>query len=589
MSMSAACQYIQFKHLWVTRYFLRQWPLLLGLAFFLLLTVGLQLGTPLILREFLDAISRQAGWDTIFRFATFYIAAAFALRGVRVGENYLADLVAWRATNALRVNLVRHCLALDLSFHLTHTPGELIERVDGDVGVLNNFFSRFVLILVTNALIVMGVIGILATIDWRLGLLLAGYAVIYVLTIFWLNSGTVVHFARALETEARLSSFLEEHLSGTDDIRTSGAVGYVLRRLTALMQQRLLKQQQAEVVQGLISILRMLLYVIGLLTGLAFAAVLYRQQAITIGTAYLIFSYMTLVWGPLRDMVYQFSDFQKALAALRRLSALLSTSSAIIDGRRDVLPSGPLAVRFEHVSFSYDQSADNEPVQALHDISFELKPGSTLGILGQTGSGKTTLTRLLFRFYDPQQGHIFLNEVDIRDVTLKSLCSRIGVVTQEVQLFHGTLRENITFRDPAIPDSVILDALETLGLGEWYTQLPDGLATPIQGDSLSAGQAQLVALARAFLQQPDLIILDEASSRLDPHTETIVQRALAKLLQGRTAIIIAHRLQTVSTVDNILVLENGQVSEYGTRTQLARESRSRYRHLLDQVKEKIAE
>lgn len=589
-------KHMQFRHLWVMHYFLRQWLLMIGLAFFLLLTVGLQLGTPLILREFLDAISQQATWDIIFRFATFYIVASFALRGVRVGENYLADLVAWKATNALRVNLVRHCLALDLSFHLIYTPGELIERIDGDVGVLNNFFSRFMLILVTNALIVLGVIGILATIDWRLGLLFMSYAVVYVIAIFWLNTGTVAHFARALEAEARLSGFLEEHLNGIEDVRTSGAIGYALRRLTVLMQQRLFKQQRAEVVQGLISILRMLLYVIGLLTGLAFIALLYRQGTITIGTAYLIFSYTYLIWGPLRDMVYQFSDFQKALAALRRLSTLISTRSAIIDGTRNALPAGPLAVRFEHVSFSYNQSGGklqeksaDETVPALQDVSFQLKAGSTLGILGQTGSGKTTLTRLLFRFYDPQQGHICLNDVDIRDITLQALCSRIGIVTQEVQVFHDTLRNNITFRDPTIPDAVILDALQTLGLGEWYAQLPYGLDTPIQGDSLSAGQAQLVALTRAFLQQPDLIILDEASSRLDPYTETFVQRALTQLLRGRTAIIIAHRLQTVSMVDNILVLENGQVSEYDTRTRLAGDSRSRYRHLLDQVKDQNAE
>lgn len=579
---------MHFKHLWVTRYFLRQWPSMIGLALFLLLTVGLQLGTPLILREFLDAIAQQAAWETIFRFAIFYIVAAFALRGVRVGEHYLADLVAWRATNALRVNLVRHCLSLDLSFHLTHTPGELIERIDGDVGVLNNFFSRFVLILMTNTLVVLGVIGILATIDQWLGLLLVGYALLYVLTIFWLNTGTVVYFSRALEAEARLFGFLEEHLNGTEDIRTSGATGYVLRRLTGLMQQRLFKQQRAEVVQGLISILRMLLYVIGLLTGLAFAAVLYRRGAITIGTAYLIFSYMTVVWDPLRDIVYQFSDFQKALAALGRLSALLSAKSAMIDGTRKALPTGPLAVRFEHVLFVYhplheeqDARSTEEPTQALRDASFQLEAGRTLGILGETGSGKTTLTRLLFRFYDPQQGQIYLNGVDIRTVTRQALSSRIGLVTQDVQIFHGTLRDNITFRDRAIPDAAILEALQRLGLGEWYAQLSDGLETLIQGGTLSAGQAQLVALTRAFLQQPDLIILDEASSRLDPHTETLIQHALSQLLQGRTAIIIAHRLQTVNTVDDILVLENGAVREYGKRTQLAADSTSHYRHLLD--------
>lgn len=390
----------------------------------------------------------------------------------------------------------------------------------------------------------------------------------------------MANFVRALEAEADLFGFLEERLGGTEDIRTSGATGYVLRQLTVLMQRRLSKQQHAEVVQGLINIVRMVLYVVGLLTGLVFSAILYRQSQITIGTAYIIFNYTYMVWGPLRDLVYQFSDFQKALAALRRLSALFAASSVITDGAREMLPAGPLAVRFEHVSFAYTGS-DGEKTQAVCDVSFHLASGRSLGILGRTGSGKSTLTRLMFRFYDPQEGQIYLNGVDIRDVTVPALCSRIGLVTQDVQLFHGSLRDNITFLDRTIPDAALLDAFQVLGLSAWYARLPNGLETQLHGDSLSAGEAQLVALTRAFLQQPDLIILDEASSRLDPLTEALVQHALNKLLQGRTAIIIAHRLQTVSLVDDILILEAGQVGEYGARAELAGNADSRYRHLLE--------
>lgn len=569
---------------WVMHYFTRQWKPMVMLALFLLLTVGFQLGIPQLLRRFLDAVTLQTGWDEVVRFATFYIVAAFALRGIQVGENYLAELVAWKATNALRIDLVRHCLGLDLSFHLTHTPGELIEQIDGDVGMLNNFFSRFVLVLLTNALVALGVIGILATIDWRLGLLYTGFAGLYVAAVFWLNTATVANFVRAREAESALFGFLQERLDGTEDIRTNGATGYVLRGLTKLMRQRLFTQQHAVMVQGLISIVRMVIYIVGLLTGLAFVAILYRQGQITIGTGYMIFNYVYLVWGPLRDLVYQFSDFQRALACLRRLSALFATKSTIADGAQPSLPAGALAVRFERVSFAYpgtNGEATPENEQALRAISFHLTPGRTLGILGQTGSGKSTLTRLLFRFYDPQQGQIYLNQVDIRDVTVQALTSRIGLVTQDVQLFYATLRDNLTFLDHTIPDAVVLAAFQELGLGEWYARLPAGLETQMQKDSLSAGQAQLIALTRAFLQKPDLLILDEASSRLDPKTEELVQQALSKLLQGRTAMIIAHRLQTVSLVDDILVLEHGEIREYGPRQQLASDSTSHYSRLLE--------
>ena len=564
------------KYSWVTRYFAQRWKLVGALAVFLMLTVGFQLGTPLLLRGFLDAVTGQAEASTYVFYAGLYIVAAFALRGIRVGEDYLAGLVAWKATNALRVDLVRHCLSLDLSFHLVHTPGELIERIDGDVSVLNNFFSRFVIIIVTNALIVLGVVVILAEIDWRMGLLVGSYTCVYVAAVFWLNTKTVAPFVRALESEAALFSFLEERLGATEDIRTSGAVGYVLRKLTTLMHQRLRKQQYAEAVQGLVSIIRMLITTVGFLTVLVFSADLYRQGQITIGTTYIIYYYIYIIWDPLRDLVYQFSDFQKALASLRRLSALFVETSAIMDGPEETLPAGALAVRFENVSFSYDDNA-----QALREISFRLAPGRTLGVLGRTGSGKSTLTRLLFRFYDPQQGQIYLNEVDIRDVTVQGLCSRIWLVTQDVQLFYANVRDNITFLDRSISDTVILEAFQVLGLGEWYARLPDGLDTQLRRDGLSAGEAQLIALTRAFLHQPDLIILDEASSRLDPLTETLVQHAIHNLLQGRTAMIIAHRLQTVNAVDDILVLEDGQISEYGSRQALAGRSSSRYAHLLE--------
>lgn len=575
-------------NLWVMRYFTRQWQLMAMLALFLLLTVGFQLGIPQLLRRFLDAVTAQVGWSEVVRFASVYIGAAFALRGIQVGEHYLAELVAWQATNALRIDLVRHCLKLDLSFHLRHTPGELIERIDGDVGMLNNFFSRFVLVLITNALVALGVIGVLATIDWRMGLLYLAYASLYVAAVFWLNTATVANFVQARQAEAALFGFLEERLDGREDIRANGATGYVLRLLTELMGERLFTQQHAVVVQGLISIVRMVIYIVGLLTGLAFAAILYQQGRITIGTAYMIFNYVYLVWGPLRDLVYQFSDFQRALASLRRLAALFATTSAIEDGTQETLPTGPLAVRFDGVSFSYPSTAAGSTAEtmgasepALRAISFCLASGRTLGILGQTGSGKSTLTRLLFRFYDPQQGQIYLNGVDIRDVTVQALTSRIGLVTQDVQLFHASLRDNITFLDRTIPDAVVIEAFEALGLGEWYGRLADGLETPLQGDSLSAGQAQLIALTRAFLQKPDLILLDEASSRLDPHSEALVQRALSKLLQGRTAMIIAHRLHTLNLVDDILILENGAIHEYGARQQLAADLTSRYSRLLE--------
>ncbi len=226
------------------------------------------------------------------------------------------------------------------------------------------------------------------------------------------------------------------------------------------------------------------------------------------------------------------------------------------------MPPGPLALAFREVSFSYNGSG---PV--LEDISFQVQPGAVLGLLGRTGSGKTTLARLVFRLYDVKAGSIRLNGVDLREFQLSALRRNISIVTQNVQLFRASIRDNLTFFDRSIPDERILQTLEDLELGDWYRSLPNGLDTVLDpgGRSLSAGEGQLLAFTRVFLRDPALVILDEASSRLDPATEARLERAIDKLLQGRTAIIIAHRLHTVQRADEIMILENGSVSEYGAR------------------------
>jgi ATP-binding cassette subfamily B protein len=218
----------------------------------------------------------------------------------------------------------------------------------------------------------------------------------------------------------------------------------------------------------------------------------------------------------------------------------------------------------------------------LHDISFQLQPGSVLGLLGRTGSGKTTLTRLLFRLYDPANGSISIDQQDIRGLDLQNLRRQIGIVTQEVQLFRASVRDNLTFFDGSITDTQILTALEELELGGWLRGLPNGLDTLLAagGHSLSAGEAQLLAFARIFLRSPGLIILDEASSRLDPATEARIEQAIDRLLRGRTAIIVAHRLGTVMRSDQILILEDGQIAEFGPRLRLMENPEAKFSRLL---------
>jgi ABC-type multidrug transport system fused ATPase/permease subunit len=229
-------------------------------------------------------------------------------------------------------------------------------------------------------------------------------------------------------------------------------------------------------------------------------------------------------------------------------------------------------------SFVFRPSSD----AVLQDVSFRLEPGTVLGLIGRTGSGKTTISRLLFRLYDPAAGAIRLGGVDLRDARRDDVRARIGMVTQDVQLFRATVRENVAFFDGGIDARRILAALDGLGLAEWCRSLPQGLDTVLGagGQGVSAGEAQLLAFTRVFLKDPGLVILDEASSRLDPATERLIERAVGRLLAGRTGIIIAHRLATIERADEVMILEHGRVAEYGRREALARDPGSRLAALL---------
>jgi ATP-binding cassette, subfamily B, bacterial len=241
------------------------------------------------------------------------------------------------------------------------------------------------------------------------------------------------------------------------------------------------------------------------------------------------------------------------------------------------LESGALAVEFDQTSFSY-----NDEDQVLKNLTFNLQPGEVLGLLGRTGSGKTTITRLLFRLYDVSGGAIRLNGTDMRDIKLADLHQHIGMVTQDVQLFRASVRDNLTFFDAGIPDERILKVIEELGLSDWLAALPEGLDSELEsgGKGLSAGEGQLLAFTRVFLKNPGLVILDEASSRLDPATEQRIERAVDKLLQNRTGIIVAHRLATVERADQIMILDGGSIAEYGDYAALANDPDSRFSSLL---------
>jgi ABC-type multidrug transport system fused ATPase/permease subunit len=465
--------------------------------------------------------------------------------------------------------------------------------------------------------LVVGILVLLFREEWRVGLIGLAYGLLTLGLLQLIRKPTVNVWREVSKGYAKLHGYVEERIGGTEDIRANGGEPYVFHKLYPLLADVAKSRVKATVIGGYTFSSSYMLYVVAIVATLALAGMFFLQEQITIGTLFLLVAYVRLMESPIKYIRRQISEMQRAVASIGRINEFLQLEPEVKESVIARLPNGATAVAFRNVSFAYkDQLAvngkrssvngnrlagnsnpitdnrsritDNGLPNVLHDITFSLKAGKVLGLLGRTGSGKTSLTRLLFRLYDVDVGSITLDGIDLRDVSLADVRQHVGLVTQEVQLFEATVRDNLTlFRryDPGktpISDAQIEAALHMLGLGDWLAGLPDGLDTVLKsgGQGLSAGQAQLLAFTRVFLRNPQLVILDEASSRLDPATELLLERAIDTLLDGRTAIIIAHRLRTVQRADDILILENGRIQEHGPRLQLLNDPTSRFAHLL---------
>jgi ATP-binding cassette subfamily B protein len=494
---------------------------------------------------------------------------------VSMGATYLSERVAWTATNLLRVDQAEHCLRLDLAFHQSNPPGALIERIEGDVDALSNFFSQFLVRLLANIVLILGVLVMLYREDWRAGIGLTVFAALAIMVMLRVRAIGVPRWVALRQKNAEAFGFLGETLNGTEDIRASGATAYILHRFDELLRAWLPLRRNAMLTFSMIWTTTVLLFALG--TGFSFGLgyMLWSMGAITAGTVYLIFNYTEIMRQPIEQLRMQMEDLQRASASITRVRELFARQPLVQDGEGGGLPTGALQVEFADVMFSYG----NEEI-ALSHVDFSLPAGKILGLLGRTGSGKSTLARLLLRLYDPTAGRICLNGIELRSTKLLDLSHKVGLVPQEVQIFRSTVRDNLTFFDRSIEDQKILQVIDEFELSTWLRSLPDGLDTELERGGLSAGQAQLLNFARVALREPGLVILDEATSRLDLATEALIDRATERLLRDRTGIIIAHRLHTVQKADRIMILEGGSIIEYDDRAVLIKNPASKFSILL---------
>lgn len=567
---------------WLLRYLKPVKGRLILLLAMLLTSTGLQLLNPQIVKRFIDTAAGGGVIATLIQLAGLFLVVAVFNQLITVAVSYLGNDISWRATNRLRGDLLKHCLRLDMGFHNVKTPGEMIERIDGDVTNISNFFAMFIVQVIGSFVLLAGILGFMFTVNLPIAIVMTVFTLLSILFMVFIRNMGVNSSKNEREASASLFGLIEERIAGIEDVQANGNVPYVMNRFHRLMRSVFLKGRKAWMLRVVPWNTTVILFALAVTAVLLLGVRYYLIDEITLGTLFLIYQYTQMLNDPIEMLGDQVQEFQKAKSGMLRSRELLSNKSEIVDGEQEELPEGALGLEFEGVNFSYNA---DKPV--LKDINFEVKPGERLGIIGRTGSGKSSLSRILLRLYNIDSGVIRVGGTDITKLKLPALYRRVGMVTQDVQLFDGSLRDNLTLFDHGVSDEFILETTERLGLRQWIDAQPEGLDTHLTtgGASLSAGEAQLFALTRVFLTQPSLVILDEPSSRLDAATETMLQAAVDQLMSSSTGIIIAHRLATLEQVDKIMVLGDGRILEFGAREALALDPASHYARLLSTGRE----
>ena len=556
----------------------------LGLTLLLLIPVAFAAAVqPLLVGQAISVLRREPtlGWldgmpvAAALRLLVLLLLLAVMLRlGLQGIQTFNVQAVGQRLTARIRNDLFAHAMALSLRFHDRTPVGKLLTRLTSDVDALAEVFGSGAVGVLADLVTLLVIAVTMISIEWRLGLLLLVSQVPVVFGILWLQGRYRKANYRVREELSQLNADLQENLQGLEVVQ--------MFRREAANSARFAQVTNAyrEAVTGTIlyesSISALIEWVAlsAIAVVLALGGWMVLGSAMGLGTLTTFILYSQRLFDPLRQLAERFTQIQGGLTAVERIGELLEQPIEIAD-----LPAGDrtaAAIRsgserasageviFEQVSFSY---RPDDPI--LSDLSFRIAPGEHVALVGPTGSGKTTVIRLLCRLYEPQQGRILLDGIDIRQLPIPTLRQRLGVVLQDTFLFSGNVADNLRLDAPISSDQ-LQGLCAELGLDPLLRRLPDGLATELRerGGNLSSGERQLLSVARVAIRDPSVLVMDEATAFMDPSTEATLQRDLDKLLHGRTAIVIAHRLATVEASDRILVLRKGHLIEQGTHSQL---------------------
>jgi len=534
----------------------------------LLLATATALAPPFLSKYAVDDGIRQHDLAKLWWIVGAFVVAGFLNWGMSYAQTYLTGWVGERLLADLRNRLFDHLQRLSLGFFERNRAGVLISRLTNDVEAIDQLVTDGVTSLVQNTLTLVGTAIILFILDWRL-------ALATLLVIPFMSVATIVFRTRSAraysavrERLGLVTATLAEDIAGMRIVQAFTRERTNMRNFRDVSERYRDSNMETVVLNGLYFPFVDLLSSVALAVVLGYGGHLYFQGDVTLGTLFAFMLYVQNFFDPVQQLSQLYGTFLSATAALDKIVDVLDQEPEVVDKPDgSVLPRVEGHVRFESVRFGYGDGPE-----VLHGLDLDVLPGTTVALVGHTGAGKSTIAKLLARFYDPREGRITIDGHDLRDVTQASLRRQLGIVPQEGFLFAGTVTDNIAFGRPDAATQDVVRAAETIGANDFILRLEGGYETDLRerGSRLSLGQRQLIALARALLADPRILILDEATSSVDIGTERKIERALRTLLAGRTAFVIAHRLSTIRDADLIVVLEHGQIVEQGTHDELLR-------------------
>ncbi len=542
---------------------------ILGFCGVLLLCSSLlSLAGPLLIRHAIDVEFIKKDLYGLYQIVIIYFLVLVISFVISYFQRVNIEIAGQKIIKQIRIDVFSHLTGMNQRFFDSNPVGQLLSRVESDTESLRALFTNTIVLIISDVLMMVGMIVIMFSISFKLTLILLSLAPFVIISIFYFNGKIVPVFIEVRKKTAEIYGFLEEYLKGSRVVQVFDQEENVIIKMDKVNKSRVDIEYPGHVMSTYFgnTIFLISTVAISLILGIGGKWVIERPDELTVGTLVAFLGYIYRFFGPIFHLSDQINVIQKAFGGAKRINELLATPLTGYE-ESDASPflSERKGIEFKNVWFAYK---DEEWI--LKDISFFLPEGHRLAIVGPTGGGKTTLANLLFRFYEPQKGQIFIDGIDISRIPLQVLRKRLGLVLQDIILFHGTILDNLRLEENSIGEERVIKALETINAKDLIDRFPDGLSTGLSehGSNMSMGERQLLSFARALVFDRDILVLDEATSSVDPLTEKKLQNAVTELLKGRTSIIIAHRLQTIIESDIIFVIKDGTIKEKGSHKEL---------------------